>query len=85
VVGISLGGGQAFFDGSNLVRIGRNAFGHMTAPSLSRRCYYYNRVILWEKKERRLSSFENRRIKMGIKNSLSAAVFFFTATAGRLK
>lgn len=41
--------------------------------------------FLGRKKERRLSLVENRRLKKGIKISLPAAVFFFTATAGRLK
>lgn len=81
----SHGGGQAFFEGSNLVKVGRNPFGHMAATSFSRRFHLYYRVILLGEKERRLSFDENRRIKNGMKRSLPAAVFFFTATAGRQK
>jgi len=43
-------GGQAFFDGSNLVKVGRNPFGHMAATSFSRRHCFYIRVALSDKK-----------------------------------
>ena len=37
MAGMSHNGGQAFFDGSLFVKIGRNSFGLMAATSLSRR------------------------------------------------
>jgi len=40
---------------------------------------------LFQTRKRRLSFDENRRIKNGMKRGLPAAVFFFTATAGRQK
>jgi len=50
MAGISLGGGQAFFDESLFVKIGRNSFGLMAATSLSRRYCSLTALFLWGKR-----------------------------------
>jgi len=81
MAGISLGGGQAFFDESFFVKIGRNSFGLMAATSLSRRYCSFDRIIPLGQKNGGFDISKAAVRKMGITMDCCTTAFFFCRRA----
>jgi hypothetical protein len=82
MAGISLGGGQAFFDESFFVKIGRNSFGLMAATSLSRRYCSLTASFLWGKKNGGFNISKAAVRKMGIIMDCCTTAFFLLPSCG---
>jgi len=81
MVEMSHAGKQDFFDGSFLVRFGRNTFGLMAATSLSRRYCSFDRIIPLGQKNGGFDISKAAVRKMGITMDCCTTAFFFCRRA----
>ena len=82
MVEMSHGGKQDFFDGSFLVKFGRNTFGLMAATSLSRRYCSFDRIISLGQKNGGFDISKAAVRKMGITMDCCTTAFFLLPSCG---
>ena len=82
MVEMSHAGKQDFFDGSFLVRFGRNTFGLMAATSLSRRYCSFDRIIPLGQKNGGFDISKAAVRKMGIVMDCCTTAFFLLPSCG---